>query len=92
MLKAQASDKRRSQRQLTLMTAKIFCDRHAAAVDCAVVNISEGGACILLSDPATVPNLFNLAIDNEGKMRGCRVAWRSGNRIGVAFTGGIPFD
>jgi PilZ domain len=92
MLKSQPSDKRRHPRHLTLRTAKIFCNRGVPAIDCAIVNISDGGACILLSDPGEIPNVFDLAIDNDGKMRGCRVAWRSGNRIGVAFTGGIAFD
>jgi hypothetical protein len=92
MLKPQASDKRRHTRHLTLRTAKIFHDRGASAIDCAIVNISDGGACILLSDPGAIPNVFNLAIDNDDRMRGCRVAWRSGSRIGVAFTGGISFD
>jgi hypothetical protein len=92
MLKTRPSDKRRHARHLTLRTAKIFSDRSVTGIDCAIVNISDGGACILLSDPGAIPNVFDLAIDNDGNVRGCRVAWRSGNRIGVAFTGGIAFD
>jgi hypothetical protein len=75
-----------------LKTAKIFHDRRASAIDCAIVNISDGGACILLSNATVVPDAFNLTIDHDGEMRGCTVAWRAGNRIGVAFTGGVTFD
>jgi hypothetical protein len=92
MLERRSADKRRHPRQLTLRTAKIFHEGRAAAIDCAIVNISEGGACILLSNPAAVPDAFKLTIDRDGEIRGCSVAWRSGNRIGVAFTGGISFD
>jgi hypothetical protein len=92
MLDRRTLDKRKHQRHLTLKTAKIFHDRRAPAVDCAIVNISDGGACILLSHGVAVPDSFNLAIDHDGRMRGCSVAWRAGNRIGVSFTGGFTFD
>jgi hypothetical protein len=75
---------RKHDRELTLKTAKIVSsDRLSAA--CAILNISDGGACILVSNPLEVPDAFNLVTDFDGTIHGCDVAWRAGNRVGVAF-------
>lgn len=45
-------DKRRHERSLTLKTAKIVSSETMATIDCAIFNISAGGACILVPDAA----------------------------------------
>lgn len=79
------SDLRKHPRQLTLQTAKIFIDSHSPAIPCAVLNISDGGACVLLPTKTYVPGMFDLAIDHKNTLHECRVAWRHGDKIGVAF-------
>jgi hypothetical protein len=54
-------------------------------IDCAVLNISESGACVLVPLDAEVPETLNLAIDKVGGEHACSVVWRSGSRIGMKF-------
>lgn len=57
-------------------------------MDCAVLNISKGGACLLVADPAGIPRTFELVVD-PGRLRvHCNLAWRSRHRIGVSFIAG----
>jgi PilZ domain len=78
-------DRRQKTRQLTLKTAKINALHVPSGIDCAVLDISEEGACILLPAGAEIPSSFDLAIDFSGERYVCTVAWRSGNKIGVSF-------
>lgn len=78
-------NKRVHERSLTLKTAKILPDRATAAIDCAVLNISEGGCCILAVHDGKIPDVFDLAIDHEDSLRACNVVWRNGDRLGVSF-------
>jgi hypothetical protein len=75
-------EQRQFPRYLTLATARIVAE---STIDCAVLNISKGGACLLVADPAVVPRHFELVVD-PGRLRvRCHLAWRSRHRIGVAF-------
>ena len=76
---------RKQQRVLTLKTAKIKFETMKSAIHCAILNISDVGACILVSEPAEIPETFDLTIDPSGSNYQCCVAWRSKNRIGVSF-------
>ncbi len=73
-------------RVLTLKTAKIFSDGMPEQTDCAILNISNGGAALLVPDLAVVPMTFTLVIDPYGLVRSCQLRWRAGNRVGVQFT------
>ncbi|NVO13642.1 MAG: DUF2336 domain-containing protein [Rhodoplanes sp.] len=57
--------------------------------DCAVLNVSRGGACVLVSEIDSLPDAFSLSFD--GDTRECAIAWRERHRLGVAFTDG-PLD
>jgi uncharacterized protein (DUF2336 family) len=57
--------------------------------DCAVLNVSRGGACVLVSEIESLPDAFSLSFD--GDTRECAIAWRERHRVGVAFTDG-PLD
>jgi hypothetical protein len=75
-------EQRQFPRYLTLATARILA---GDPIDCAVLNISKGGACLLVTDPTAVPRTFELVVD-PGRLRiHCNLAWRSRHRIGVAF-------
>jgi hypothetical protein len=71
-------------RVLTFKTAKIRSVEFAEAIDCAVLNISEAGACILVPEALDLPQSFELTIDFGG-VHACEVRWRSGSRLGVTF-------
>ena len=63
--------------------AKIIVDPKAAPVDCTVVDYSAGGASLLLPAGTSLPPRFELL--HGGTKKRCRLVWKSGNRIGVAF-------
>jgi PilZ domain-containing protein len=81
-------ENRKSTREMTLQTAKIRADGETDGIDCAVLNISETGACILVPSGVAIPDTFELAIDSEEAIRICRRVWQDGARIGVTFATG----
>jgi hypothetical protein len=78
-------DNRRAQRQLTLRTGRILAASAQDLVDCAVLNMSRSGACILVPAGTMVLENFELAIDCEDTVRACEVVWRDGPRVGLKF-------
>jgi hypothetical protein len=78
-------EQRRNNRVLVLKSASIRCAGDMPAIDCAVLNVSPSGACILIPTNVTVPEKFILFVDPHGIRRDCNVVWRKGARIGVEF-------
>jgi len=78
-------ERRREPRPLTLKTGTIRFPGDGKAVDCAIFDLSAGGACLVVPIGADIPATFDLAIDPDRTSRVCRVRWKSGNKIGVAF-------
>jgi hypothetical protein len=74
-------ERRRAQRHPTIRSAVMSLES-----DCAVFDLSERGARILLRGPMTLPETFKLSID-AGPPINCRVTWRKNNEIGVEFIG-----
>jgi len=79
------ADKRRSERHLTLKTAKITCADETFSLDCAILDVSNHGACILVPKGAPLPEEFTLRLDHDKSLHRCRRAWRKGARVGVSF-------
>jgi hypothetical protein len=78
-------ERRQDPRALTLKTATIRSVDIPSDIDCAILDISERGACILVPVGADIPASFELAIDPERTSHACTLAWRAGSRIGVTF-------
>jgi PilZ domain-containing protein len=74
-----------SPRTLTLNTGKITVRDGIVGVDCAILDFSGNGACVLVPDAAEVPAVFLLSIDGTKTTYSCVVRWRTRSRIGVAF-------
>ncbi len=51
---------------------------------CTVRNLSDNGA-LLNAETAVAPAHLTLVIVSEKLVRKCRVIWRDGNKMGVAF-------
>ena len=50
-------------------------------IECAVVDISDGGACLEIGD-LPVPKIFILVMTPDGRVRrACLTAWRRGEAI-----------
>ena len=77
--------RRRATRQQTLKRGTIRAGR-ASGIECAVRNMSEIGALLVLDSPRTVPDQFTLLMSSDGLRRHCEVVWRFTRKIGVQFT------
>lgn len=80
-----STEHRRHPRELVLRTGKLDCAGDGGTIDCALLNISRSGACVLVPEGAVIPDSVSMIIDGDNEVRHCSVAWRVGARIGVAF-------
>jgi hypothetical protein len=63
--------------------AKITTVPKSPPIACTLVDYSAGGACLQRFPLVTLPDRFELLYGNVRKK--CRIVWRRGIRIGVAF-------
>jgi hypothetical protein len=63
--------------------AKISTAPKSPSIACTLVDYSAGGACLQLFPMVALPDRFELLYGNVRKK--CRIVWRRGIRIGVAF-------
>src|SRR5256885_4802488 len=69
---------------LVSKTAKIFAEQKGSPViDCYVIDLSPGGACLELAREAEIPPRFVLL--HGGVKKKGRLAWRKGYRFGMVF-------
>ena len=75
--------RRKAPRRRVLKTGSIeFGD---TAIECTVRNMSAMGAAIEVVTPLFIPDRFTLFIQSEQSRQTCRIVWRTGRRMGVAF-------
>ena len=61
----------------------IVIDSRLPALDCAVLDISAGGACVHVDGQILMPD--RVTFIHSGTRKNCRVAWRKGQRFGLQF-------
>ena len=77
---------RRSPRVKITRKAWIVGKGGAAPVECAIDNVSNTGAALMLKDGSGVPDEFVLLLTSKGEVRRrCEVVWRLPSKIGVRF-------
>jgi hypothetical protein len=90
-LQMNGSDKRRwfrsSPRGLVPRMGKLLLGPRTTPVDCHVVDLSAGGACLELSKTYDFPSRFEFLHGNTRRF--CTLAWSRGFRIGISFEGTI---
>lgn len=62
-----------------------FISVAGSSTRCQIVNISSDGAAVDVPDASYIPDRFRLMTERDRVIRNCRIAWISGNRIGVEF-------
>lgn len=79
---------RSADRRRTLKAGLIAYSGRHVTLRCAVRDISETGARLLVDGSIGAPDTFELIIDMDGVEADCRVVWRRGKEVGVVFVGG----
>jgi hypothetical protein len=74
---------RSEPRGLVSRTGKIQLDDTAAAIECRIVDLSAGGACLEFSEIPELPKRFKFL--HGGTRKYCKVAWIRGYRIGITY-------
>src|SRR5277367_4792760 len=86
-------ERRNVQRTAVKRSAKIIVPRRSPVIHCTVQNITSGGACLKLANTFGIPENFDLTFECGRTRRACRVAWRTADKLGVAFQGEeMPVD
>jgi hypothetical protein len=78
---------RKKKRRHFHYNARILVDQKGTLLVCSIVDISELGARIVFENDREPPEQFVLLLTESGDARRhCRVVWRNGTTVGVAFT------
>jgi PilZ domain-containing protein len=77
-------DQRQAKRKRVLKGARILIPSLGISVDCALRDLSQTGACLVLTTQVAITNEFELAT-YDGAIKQCRVVWRTASRVGVSF-------
>jgi PilZ domain len=87
-------ERRRSLREPVRYTALIDVGEDSLPHHCAVLDISEDGARLLLTASCVaLPEEFSLVFTRYGIIRRrCRVVWRSGAEVGIAYLGPLECE
>lgn len=78
-------ERRTSTRQKSFLQGRIFFNNRRSAIDCLVRDISAGGAKLIFSQTASIPDVVELFIPQKDQTLRAHVIWRSGEEAGVAF-------
>jgi hypothetical protein len=65
--------------------ALLFFSGQIGVRSCGVTDITNRGACLRTQDLSVLPVSFDLSFDNFRTIRRCRLIWRDGDSLGVAF-------
>jgi hypothetical protein len=79
------SDRRSIERTKIAKGALLFFSGQPGLRSCGITDISSAGAGIRAHELPAVPLDFELSFDNFRTGRKCRLAWRDGDFLGVAF-------
>ena len=79
------NDRRSIGRTKVSKGALIFFSERSGVRSCGVTDITNIGAGIRTQDLAALPLNFELSLDNFHTIRKCRLIWRDGDFVGVAF-------
>ena len=60
-------------------------DHGGDKIHCTIRDLSITGAALEISNPTKIPATFTLIVPEDRLKLSCRVVWRRGFRLGVAF-------
>lgn len=78
-------DRRSIGRTRIAKGALLFFKGKIGVCECGVTDVTNRGAGIRTRDLSVLPLNFDLSFDNFRTIRSCRLIWREGDFLGVAF-------
>jgi len=85
VLKSAGNERRSIGRTRIDRKALLFFAGHASVFSCCVRDVTNQGAGIRLDGLNMLPVDFDLSFDNFRTIRECRMIWRDGDFVGIAF-------
>jgi hypothetical protein len=83
---AKSKVQRELRRYLSRHTGWISVDNGATTHDCAVLDVSPGGARVVTDVGIDIGDIFGLTlVPSRPESRNCEVVWRRGTTFGVKF-------
>jgi hypothetical protein len=80
------AEMRKKKRRHFHFNARAVADEKGTLLPCSIIDISESGARLLFETDIALPERFLLVLTASGDIRRqCRVVWREGTTVGVAF-------
>ena len=79
-------EKRIAPRRKVLKTAKIVSFDKKTVLNCAIRDLSETGAKLVVEVSSAIPNEFQFFQLSDNTVRDAKVVWRRAGQIGVHFT------
>jgi hypothetical protein len=78
---------RGDHRQRTLKAARVLLSDDFSTIDCAIRDISKGGARLVFGDAFSLPQEFRLLLVSSNTIVPAKLLWQRAKQAGVAFTG-----
>lgn len=82
-----AEERRHVRRRRVLKGALVVFGAFGRVIDCAIRDLSDGGARLTLPSTAGLPDDFHLLVPAERKIAPARAVWRTSREIGITLTG-----
>jgi hypothetical protein len=78
-------NRRKRVRTTVCLAARLLFGASRGPYDCIVRDVTNSGARLEVHDLKIIPTHFEMSLDNFRTARKCRLIWRRGSFIGVAF-------
>ena len=80
-----SANERNNDRRRVLKSGVIAYSGRHVTLRCAIRDLSESGARVLVEGSVAAPDTFELLCDTDGMEVPCQVVWRRGMEVGVRF-------
>ena len=84
------SEKRAHPREEVQRRGVVVHGRSGRSVPCTILDVSVGGARLLLSEPDLPDTGLTLIDQQKATLADCKVVWRKGHFVGVSFQVATP--
>ena len=84
------AEKRAHPREQVQRPGVVVHGRSGRSVPCTILDVSAGGARLLLSEPDMPDSGLTLIDQQKATLADCKIVWRKGHFVGVSFAVATP--